>query len=311
MFGQLTNLEEGDIALPTSSLDLSTQIRSLRARLRLTQRELGQRMKLDSSIPGLWELGKRPVPANRVRSLADALEVTVTELLEGVTGAAPTVESIVEPAAHSASVELLDDRVVRNRPADNRPLLSLLPHTPDEQPDTPDEQPEPEQLGGDIPSEPWVVPERPPLAGWIPDGWQPTDRVPDITPSLPDGYWLDPIKLEKATARQLLRSRLCADDQSFVGGRDVPGAALAERLYCHCSKEEAFMTLSRLPVAETIFRSVLAADSGGLTDGALVELLRERAYVIPVSTTLLGRLRDAMRVYPIRRVDAGLFGGRR
>lgn len=311
MIGQFTNLEDGDITLPTPSLDLSAQIRSLRARQGLTQSEVGRRMNLDSSIPGLWELGKRPVPAKRVRSLADALGVTVAELLGGVTGAAPTAESIVEPAARSASVELLDDRVVRNRPADKRPLLSLLPHTPDEQPDTPDEQPEAEQLGGDIPSEPWVVPERPPLAGWIPDGWQPTDRVPDIRPSLPDGYWLDPIKLEKATARQLLRSRLCADDQSLVGERDVPGAALAERLYRHCSKEEEFMTMSRLPLAETIFRCVLAADSGGLTDGALVELLRERAYAIPVSTTLLWRLRDSMRVYPIRRVDAGLFGSRR
>jgi hypothetical protein len=68
-----------------------------------------------------------------------------------------------------------------------------------------------------------------------------------------------------------------------------------------------------LPLAETIFRCVLAADHGGLSDSALVELLAERSGsgVVPVSATLLRRLRDSVRPYPIRRVDADLFGGRR
>jgi hypothetical protein len=155
-----------------------------------------------------------------------------------------------------------------------------------------------------------VVPERPPLDGFIPDGWQPADRIQDISPSLPDGYWLDPIKLERQNARQLLRSRLCSGDRASVDGQDVPGAALAERIYAHCSKEDAFAP-GRLPLAETIFRCVLSADHGGLTDGALVELLRERSGAVPVSATLLRRLRDSVRPYPIRRVDAELFGGRR
>jgi hypothetical protein len=155
------------------------------------------------------------------------------------------------------------------------------------------------------------VPERPPLDGWIPDGWLPTDRIQDISPALPDGYWLDPIKLEKANARLLLRSRLCAACQELVDNHDVPGAALAERLYTHCSKQEGFLPTGRLPLAETIFRCVVAADHGGLTDGALVEMLRERSGAVPVSATLLRRLRDSVRMYPIRRVDAELFGGRR
>ena len=92
---------------------------------------------------------------------------------------------------------------------------------------------------------------------------------------------------------------------------DVPGAALAERLYRHCTKEDGFLPSGRLPLAETIFRCVVAADHGGLTDGALVEMLRERTGAVPVSTTLLRRLRDSVRPYPIRRVDADLFGGRR
>ena len=35
------------------------------------------------------------------------------------------------------------------------------------------------------------------LVGWTPPGWEPTDRIQDISPSLPDGYWLDPVKLER------------------------------------------------------------------------------------------------------------------
>jgi hypothetical protein len=95
-----------------------------------------------------------------------------------------------------------------------------------------------------------------------------------------------------------------------VGDRDVPGAALVERLHTHCSAEAGFLGSGRLPLAEAIFRCVVSADHGGLTDAALVDMLRERTGV-PVSTTLLRRLRDSVRPYPIRRVDAELFGGRR
>src|SRR5207248_4332735 len=105
--------------------------------------------------------------------------------------------------------ELIDERVVaaaRQRVAESGPLLRLLPR--------PEDAPSPPTLGSDMPPEPWVVPERPPLDGFIPDGWQPRERIQDISPSLPDGYWLDPIKLEKPNARQLLRSRLCPDDRT-------------------------------------------------------------------------------------------------
>jgi transcriptional regulator with XRE-family HTH domain len=314
MLDQVTNLEsDSDIALPTASLDLSTRMRDLRTRQGLKQSEVARRMRLDPSIPSLWEQGKRMVPANRVRALADALEVSVEELLEGVSGAErPTgkvlsaeVESQAQPQAHPASVvDLIDERAVRPLPADDGPLLRLVPQTVVEDiPASPTD--------GDLVAEQWVIPERPALEGWIPDGWQPTDRIQDITPSLPDGYWLDPVKLERLGARQLLRSRLCAADREVVGEQGVPGAALAERLYRHCCREDGFLTSARLPLAESIFRCVLTADHGGLTDGALVEMLRERSGAVPVSATLLRRLRDTVRSYPIRRVDADLFGGRR
>jgi transcriptional regulator with XRE-family HTH domain len=306
MLDQVTNLEsDSDVALPTASLDLSSRMRDLRARQGLKQSEVARRMRLDPSIPSLWEQGKRLVPANRVRALADALEVTVEELLDGVVGAQPRpTKAVPEPVTANHVAELIDERAVRPLPADDAPLLRLVPQAVADEPSviTPD---------GEVITEHWVIPQRPPLEGWIPDGWQPTDRIQDITPALPDGYWLDPIKLEKNNARQLLRSRLCAEDRKLVGEREVPGAALAERLYRHCSKEESFLPSGRLPLAESIFRCVLTADHGGLTDSALVEMLRERSGAVPVSTTLLRRLRDSVRPYPIRRVDAELFGGRR
>jgi len=314
MLDQVMNLEsDSDIALPTASLDLSTRMRDLRTRQGLKQSEVARRMRLDPSIPSLWEQGKRMVPANRVRALADALEVSVEELLDGVSGAersqgkllAAEPQTQSQPQAHAASmVDLIDDRAVRPLPADDGPLLRLVPQSAMEE-----VLPEPTPV--EVIAEQWVIPERPPLEGWIPDGWQPTDRIQDITPSLPDGYWLDPIKLERPAARQLLKSRLCAADRDLVGDQDVPGAALAERLYRHCSGEDGFLTSGRLPLAESIFRCVLTADHGGLTDGALVEMLRDRSGAVPVSATLLRRLRDTVRTYPIRRVDADLFGGRR
>ncbi len=301
MLDQITTLEDGDIALPSSSLDLSARMRDLRARQGLKQSEVARRMRLDPSIPSLWEQGKRLVPANRVRALAEALEVSVEELLEGVTSSQrPIPKSLVDEPNHASVVELIDERTVRPLPLDDTPLLRLLPQT--------SEKPTPVHTNGDVASEQWIIPERPPLEGWIPDGWQPADRIQDISPSLPDGYWLDPIRLERPNARQLLLSRLCAADRLVVGDRDVPGAALAERLYRHCSREEGFLTSGRLPLAESIFRCVLSADHGGLTDAALVEMLRERASAVPVSTTLLRRLRDSVKPYPIRRVDADLFG---
>src|SRR5215467_7373016 len=135
MIDQFTNLEDGEIALPTASLDLSTRMRDLRARQGLKQSELARRMGLDPSIPSLWEQGKRLVPANRVRALADALEVSVEELLEGVSGAQRPTKPLAEENNHANSVaELIDDRAVRPMPSDEAPLLRLVPQTVVEEP---------------------------------------------------------------------------------------------------------------------------------------------------------------------------------
>jgi transcriptional regulator with XRE-family HTH domain len=301
MIDQFANLEDGDALLPTVPLDLSARMRELRARQGLKQSELARRMGLDPSIPSLWEQGKRLVPANRVRSLAEALEVTIEELLDGVTGAPQPSRPVAEGPVRAAASDLAEDHGLRQRP--DQPLLRLLPQLEEELPEPVVEEP----------SKPWVIEERPALSGWIPDGWEPSDRVQDISPVLPDGYWIDPVRLERSSARQLLKSRLCQADREFVGEADVPGAALAERIYRHCSKEEGFFPPAgaRLPLIEAIFRAVLAAEFGGLTDAALIDALHERSGAVPVTPALLRRMRDSVRPYPIRRVDADLFGGKR
>src|SRR5713101_6569948 len=186
MLDQIIALEDGDIALPTSSLDLSTRMRDIRARQGLKQSEVARRMRLDPSIPSLWEQGKRLVPANRVRALADALEVSVEELLEGVSGAQRAATKSVgvgvgvgagasggalvgESPTRTALTDLIDDRAVRPHQNDGGPLLRLLSQT--------DDEPGSASNGGDLPPDHWVVPERPPLDGWIPEGWQPADRI--------------------------------------------------------------------------------------------------------------------------------------
>src|SRR5690242_13361061 len=139
MLDQVTNLEsDTDLALPTASLDLSSRMRDLRARQGLKQSEVARRMRLDPSIPSLWEQGKRLVPANRVRALADALEVSVEELLDGVSGAQRPPVKVVpdEPRGLSSVVDLIDEQTVRPAPADDAPVLRLMTQPEIDEPPT-------------------------------------------------------------------------------------------------------------------------------------------------------------------------------
>ncbi|MBV9357052.1 MAG: helix-turn-helix transcriptional regulator [Chloroflexi bacterium] len=306
MIDRFSALDEGDYSAPATALDLSARMRELRARQGLKQSEVARRMGLDPSIPSLWEQGKRPVPANRVQALADALGVNVDELLGGAS-MPETAATADPPAFHEADADL-DDAY-----AGAMPLLRLVPSAAPEA-STPVEEPPPIEAV-------FQIAERPPLVGWTPPGWEPTDRIQDISPSLPDGYWLDPVKLERTSARQLLYSRLCVEDQATVGDQQVPGAVLAERIFQHCARQPAFVS-DRLPLIESIFRAVLAAEHGGLTDAALVETLSVRASrgdtpataapgAVPLTPQLLRRLRDSVRPYPMRSVDRQVFVPRR
>lgn len=57
-----------------------SQLRNLRTRLGLSQRQIAERLNLDPSIVQLWESGKRPIPASRLKAYADALEVSPADI---------------------------------------------------------------------------------------------------------------------------------------------------------------------------------------------------------------------------------------
>lgn len=308
MIEEFRHIDDSVTRLPRVPVDLSARLRDLRARQGLKQSEVARRMRLDPSIPSLWEQGKRPVPANRVAALADALGVSLDELLEEGSAESPAqapVEPVeaVRPTAPQLGPNPLDVQALRPVPRVERldphlPLVTLVRSS----------EPEPLDMALVEPAPPrvFVPAERPPLQGEIPAGWEPSDRAPDITPSLPDGYWLDVVRLEKRWAKDLLRARLCPEDRAAIEGNDVPGAVLAERLYQHCVQQEGFLS-SRLPLIELIFRVVLRAEYGGLTVDALLEALRERTGAVTVSAQLLRRLKDSVRVYPITWVDRDRF----
>src|SRR2546423_12869500 len=117
MIDQFATLEDGDALLPTAPLDLSARMRELRARQGLKQSELARRMGLDPSIPSLWEQGKRLVPANRGRSLAEALEVSDEQVLEGGTGASRSSKIVADAATRAGVAGLRGARGMSAPPA--------------------------------------------------------------------------------------------------------------------------------------------------------------------------------------------------
>lgn len=297
--------------LPNAPLDLSGRLRDIRTRQGLKQSEVARRMGLDPSIPSLWEQGKRPVPANRLQQLAEALGVAVSELIEGVPATAARTAPR-PPAPTPPPVPTFPQRAYREPVAPARPPLVTMtspPATPFREVNA-DEEAAPDGETVETVSPPrksWEAQPRPELDGWIPDGWEPSDRIQDIGPSLPDGYWLDPVKLERSAARTLLRARLCEADRKLLGEKDVPGLAMAERIYHHCAREQEFNSI-KLPLVEGIFRLVLASEYGGLSVDALIEALQNRSIAATTNRALLRRLRDSFRGYPIRWVDREFFG---
>ena len=121
------------------------------------------------------------------------------------------------------------------------------------------------------------MPERPPLDGWIPEGWQPADRIQDISPSLPDGYWLDPIKLERANCPPAAQQSPVR--RGSLGRRRARRARRGARRATVSALQQGRRASCPPGACRSPRRSSAAcvtADHGGLTDGALVEMLRER-----------------------------------
>jgi transcriptional regulator with XRE-family HTH domain len=266
---------------------------------------LARRAGLHALTVTRLEAGLAAPSTRSVRALAAALDVPLDELLDGVTAEQAAAQPTPEPGSRMALADRLEsERGLDQDPSESAGPVRLVPRPSEAGTRS-------MQVVASAPTTRWVPTERPALVGWIPDGWEPHGRLQDISPALPDGYWIDPVKLESPRSKELLRSRLCAEDRALIGDRPVPGAALAERMCQHCSKLDGFVAAAGLPLVETIFRLVLAADHGGLSDGALIELLHGRGGAVPISSTLLRRLRDSVRPYPIRRVDSQLFGPRR
>lgn len=333
--------------LPDCPVYLSAQIREIRTQKGLRQRRISESMGLHNSIPSLWEQGKRPVPPHRIQGLALALGVSTDELLSGVVSGlingedkngraenfdgSNTDEEFVRYPARGRRIAHQAEMAVGNQtmPGYNQPAretmpapaptiweddyldlgpkkIVFLPRIRQRLVGPPAVTPTPE--GPPLPA--WTPEQRPVLVGQIPVGWELNGRVNGIRPDLPEGYWLDPIKLEKQPARALLRSRLCQADQTAERLTEVPGVVLVERIHGHCGRIENFWPANgRVSVLEAIFREVVMADNGGLTDEAIVTLLKNRP-VAPVDKTLLRRLRDTTGFYPMTRVDAELLSRR-
>ena len=57
------------------------QVRERRKELGLTQSELAARLEVTGAAISSWERGEKPVPEGRYRDLADALELSVSQLV--------------------------------------------------------------------------------------------------------------------------------------------------------------------------------------------------------------------------------------
>jgi transcriptional regulator with XRE-family HTH domain len=274
-------LEQG---IPTVAVNLSQRLRELRRRQGKTQSDISRRLGVDPSIPSLWEQGKRPVPPQRMAALADALEISLSELLRGVVPDSELSEvdaeflplSAPEPVHESAPVGITPPPLSRDpSPIAPSPFDRALP------------------LDGDL--------------AWTPDGWSTSDRLAALADELPEGLWLDPARIDRPSSRRILRDRLCPADRGAVGERAVGGGALADRIAQHCSRLAGWH--GHFPLAEALFREVLASDQGGLEVSALaVAVSRRRPGEVP-TVDLVRRLGSSLRgAYPVRWVTRSPVG---
>jgi transcriptional regulator with XRE-family HTH domain len=274
-------LEQG---IPTVAVNLSQRLRELRRRQAKTQSDISRRLGVDPSIPSLWEQGKRPVPPQRLAALADALDVPLSELLRGV-----VPESELSQVDELLPMSLSEPEPV---PATHAPVAHA-PLPRDSTPIAPSRFDCAVPLDGDL--------------AWTPDGWSTSDRLAALADELPEGLWLDPARIDRPSSRRILRDRLCAADQVAVGERPVGGGALADRIAQHCSYQPRWH--GHFPLAEALFREVLASDQGGLEVSALAAAVsRRRPGEVP-TVDLVRRLGSSLRgAYPVRWVARSPVG---
>jgi transcriptional regulator with XRE-family HTH domain len=267
-------LEQG---IPTVAVNLSRRLRELRRRQGKTQSDISHRLGVDPSIPSLWEQGKRPVPPQRLAALADALEVPLSELLRGV--------------VPDSELSQVDAEILMPSAPEPAPVAVLLPCDP--APIVPNPIDRAVPLDADL--------------AWTPDGWSTSDRLAALADELPEGLWLDPARIDRPSSRGTLRDRLCPADRGAVGDRAVSGGALADRIAQHCSRQAGWH--GHFPLAEALFREVLASDQGGLEARALAAAIsRRRPGEVP-TVDLVRRLGPSLRgAYPVRWVTRSPVG---
>ena len=275
------HLEQG---IPTVAVNLSQRLRELRRRQGKTQSDISRRLGVDPSIPSLWEQGKRPVPPQRLAALADALEVPVSELLRGVVPDAELSQVDAETLPQSAPEPI------------HEPAPAPIPSAPLPRDPTPIA---PSPIDRAIPLDTDLA--------WTPDGWSTSDRLAALADELPEGLWLDPARIDRPSSRRTLRDRLCPADRGAVGERAVSGGALADRIAQHCSRQPGWH--GHFPLAEALFREVLASDLGGLEVSTLASAVsRRRPGEVP-TVDLVRRLGPSLRgAYPVRWVTRSPVG---
>lgn len=128
---------DGQPVAPRDQLFLGTQINYFRHEADMEQSEIARRLGVDGSIPHLWEHDRRPVPQSRVRMLADALMVDVSELLTGARVIARTphpalpVPTKPSDSKRRAFGKLLSEQPIRVHQIHEGPLSNLLPVEPE------------------------------------------------------------------------------------------------------------------------------------------------------------------------------------
>lgn len=80
--------------------DLSRSLPGLIAAAGCTQAEIALRLRIDPAVVSLWCRGRRPVPGARLAPLAEALGITLDELLDGQPAASPDVLVVAETVEH-------------------------------------------------------------------------------------------------------------------------------------------------------------------------------------------------------------------
>ncbi len=93
--------------MPYFPLALVRNIRAARKAARLTQEQIAEELGISTLSYGKLERGCRPISLERLAQIAEVLDVTVYELLDGAVPGAPPVSKMSPNVSHSEEIERL------------------------------------------------------------------------------------------------------------------------------------------------------------------------------------------------------------